>query len=70
MKKRGARITNSLRNIKIGESATFIVDHPKKINTIQSTMYRLNVTEPESQKRYSCITDYANRSITIIANPT
>ncbi|MGJ7024995.1 hypothetical protein [Petrimonas sulfuriphila] len=60
---------DSIRIIKIGESRSFRVDHPKKITTIQSTIYRLNNTEPEFKKRYTYETDYENKTITITANP-
>ena len=65
----GESITSILRMIKIGESREIIVDHPKKINTIQSTMYRLNSTEPESKKTLKCKSDYANCRIIITAYP-
>lgn len=62
-------ITEILRKIKTGESVTLRVEYPKQINTIRSTMYRMNSTEPEQGKKYSCVSNFAKRKITITANP-
>jgi len=60
-------ITEILRKIKIGESRTIRVSHPKKISTIQSVMYRLNATEPESGQKLKSKSNYAKCEITITA---
>jgi len=56
-------VVNNLRIIKIGESKTFTVEHPKEIDTYRATAYRLNSTEPE--RKYSCVSNFSKRQITI-----
>ena len=61
-------VTEKIRNIKIGESLTIKVSPLRKINTVRSIVSRLNVTEPESGKIFSCTTDIVEETITIKAN--
>ena len=61
-------ITEKIRNIKIGDELTIKANPLRKINTIRSIVSRLNVTEPESGKIFSCTTDIDGGIITIKAN--
>ncbi len=61
-------ITEKIRNIKIGDSLTIKANPLRKINTVRSIVSRLNVTEPESGKIFSCTTDMDGGIITIKAN--
>ena len=61
-------VTEKIRNIEIGESLTIKVSPLRKINTVRSIVSRLNVTEPESGKIFSCTTDMAGGIITIKCN--
>lgn len=70
MNKKDYKVTmQDIRAIKIGTSVTFTVDHPKDINSIRNRAYNINTQEPELKKRYSCATNFRNRTITITANP-
>lgn len=60
-------VTENIRNIKIGESLTIKVSPLRKINTIRSIVSRLNTTEPESGKFFTCTTDLKIGQITIKA---
>ena len=61
-------ITEKIRNIKIGDELTIKANPLRKINTVRSIVSRLNVTEPESGKIFSCTTDIDGGIITIKAN--
>ena len=61
-------VTEKIRNIKIGDELTIKANPLRKINTIRSIVSRLNVTEPESGKIFSCTTDMDGGIITIKAN--
>lgn len=58
-----------IRNIKVGSSSTFTVDHPREIDTIRTLAYKLNSMEPELKRRFSCSSDFKNRKVTVTANP-
>ena len=57
--------SKDIRSIPVGTSVTFIVDHPKRIDTAKALAYRLNALE--EGKRYACKSDFGNRRITISA---
>lgn len=61
--------TETIRNIKCGESVTIKARFPREINTIRSIIYRLNSTEPERGKKYSCVSNFSRSEITVTANP-
>lgn len=61
--------SEDIRSIPVGTSVTFIVDHPKRIDTAKALAYRLNAMEPDSGKKLSCKSDFKNRRITITAIP-
>ena len=61
-------VTEKIRNIKIGDELTIKANPLRKINTVRSIVSRLNVTEPESGKIFSCTTDIDGGIITIKAN--
>ena len=61
-------VTEKIRNIKIGDELTIKANPLRKINTVRSIVSRLNVTEPESGKIFSCTTDMDGGSITIKCN--
>ncbi len=60
-------VTEKIRNIKIGDELTYIVNPIRKINSIRSIVSRLNTTEPESGKFFTCTTDLKIGQITIKA---
>lgn len=65
-----SRITkDDVRNIKVGSSVTFQVNHPREINVVKVFAYRLNSEEPELRRKYSCKSDYKNNKVTVTANP-
>lgn len=59
--------SEDIRAIPVGTSTTFIVDHPRRIDTAKTLAYRLNALE--EGKRYTCKSNFAKRKITITANP-
>ena len=59
--------SDDIRAIRPGASKTFKVSHPRDIDVARVLAYRLTKMEPETGKRYSCKTDFANRKITISA---
>lgn len=61
-------VTEKIRNIKIGDELTIKANPLRKINTVRSIVSRLNVTEPESGKIFSCTTDMDGGIITIKCN--
>lgn len=58
--------SEDIRAIPVGTSTTFIVDHPRRIDTAKTLAYRLNALEG---KRYTCKSNFAKRRITITSNP-
>jgi hypothetical protein len=60
-------VTEKIRNIKIGDELTIKANPLRKINTIRSIVSRLNTTEPESGKFFTCTTDLKIGQITIKA---
>lgn len=57
-----------IRSIKVGTSVTFQVTHPRQINSVKTMAYQIRSTEPELKKKFSCVSDYKNRKVTITAN--